>query len=277
MMNSVASELRYDMFLVFLIALFTSVRSVDLPEPKFQVLTPDELMVEVPHYGEAKLVMFRIGVRRKDQNEEYLELGENDVSNHRIFIYDQRLNLQKDDVVNYLLAFRDKKGYEARTGNYVFDGVYCKKPRRNRFRRSISTTTVRAEFNLDGPDPDTEEAFPVEPRFGHHPHRGGGWPNHGPHHGFNPFGPHRPHYPPFSPYPNQPPPFGPPPNFGGDCNDHRHDRCHGRDTERIEGSTETSVDYHCKMCKYGSSERTSTTTVASTTEDSPEINIRFSD
>lgn len=158
--------------------------------------------------------------------------------------------------------------------------VYCKKPRRHRFRRAISSTTVKAEYNLDFPDPDTEEVNPVEPRFGHHPPRGGGWPNH---HGFNPFG----HHPPFSPYPHHPPPthFGPHPNFGSDCNDHRHDRCHGRDTERFEtkfeSTTPVNVD-HCKLCKSHRPERadstTSTTKIrSSTTEDSPDIDIRFSD
>lgn len=110
------------MFFVFFIVLFSCVNSRDLIEPKFQVLTPDELMVEVPNYDDAKLITFRIGVRRRDHEEEDLELGENDISNHRIFIYDPRLHLRKDDVVNYLLAFRDKKGYQAQTGNYVFDG-----------------------------------------------------------------------------------------------------------------------------------------------------------
>ena len=110
------------MLLPVFLVLFACARAKDLLEPKFQVLTPDELMVEVPHYEDKKLVTFRIGVRRAGQDEDDLELGENDIDNNRVFIYDQRLKLKEGDVVNYLLAFRDKGGYRALSGNYYFNG-----------------------------------------------------------------------------------------------------------------------------------------------------------
>lgn len=111
------------MLLYIFVLCFTIVKCIELiTEPKFQVLTPDELMIEVPFYPDKKLLTFRMGVRRKDNDAENLEFGENTLKNNRIFINDQRLDLKKGDVVNYLLAFSDKEGYHAKTGSYIFDG-----------------------------------------------------------------------------------------------------------------------------------------------------------
>ncbi|RZC32766.1 uncharacterized protein BDFB_005927 [Asbolus verrucosus] len=276
------------MFLAIFVALFVSANGRDLLEPQFQVLTPDELMVQVPKYEESKLVTFRIGIRRKDNDLEDLELGENVMNNNRIFIYDERLDLKRGDVVNYLLAFKDKEGYQAETGKYTFDGVYFKKPfgRRHRFRRSFITTTEKSEYNTD----DTEEFNPVDSRFGggHHHHRY--WPSHNspfgpPQHGPPQFGPPQHGPPQFGPPSFSPPYFpnhprqGPPPNFGAGCDDHRHDLCHQRDPEKWEKTTSgPDIDYHCRICHKlapGRKEKSSTTTT--TTTEFPDIDIRFSD
>lgn len=88
----------------------------------FDVFSPDELKIVVPNYPRLRLVTFRIGVRRNGAPLEDLEHGENRIRNNEIFISDSKLNLQRGNIINYLLVFKDDVAYKSKSGKYVFDG-----------------------------------------------------------------------------------------------------------------------------------------------------------
>lgn len=103
------------------------------------------------------------------------------------------------------------------------------------------------------------------PGFGNGPLPGHGFPqgNGPPPHGRGPFYGRGP--PP--PWGNFIPPNGGRPDFGIDCNDHRHDSCHNRpDTEKLKTTT-VKLD-NKKCCPCGQNSPTTTTAL-------PKLDVRF--
>lgn len=104
-------------FIPFLFYLIR-VRCDHIPEPQFEVVSPNYLIAKVPPF-DADLIVFRLGLQRQGQNEEVMEFG----GDRTIVINSPNLNLMKGDVINYLVAFRDdKNAYSASSGTFVFDG-----------------------------------------------------------------------------------------------------------------------------------------------------------
>lgn len=96
-----------------------------LIEPKFQIFTPNELAIEIPQTLKEELVVCKLGVKKNPSV--FLDF-DCDATKNKIFINDKRLNLEKEDVIKYVMVFKNSEDYSVKSGSYIFDGSeynYC--------------------------------------------------------------------------------------------------------------------------------------------------------